>query len=438
MALFAIAAKAGMEGANVAIGGGAMVQAQNMFDKQQTQTKRYFAATWAESSWRHGEALAQVERQHKDSIALQLAGLHRNERIYHEEFVYASMHEKRAYLLNRGAEVRDALRDTIVARVYEYNNIMLCDTVCAGVSFALVIEGSLPDDPAPSARLLATYTACVGLANATFILSIATALIVTRRLNARTASELEVLFNAASVQGKTESAKSARSLAHGVKISATYDAMVWFEGYLVEQSITTMGWSSRLLMLVGMLFLMLSAGLLIHGRFDLIYKSAAPTACFWAVACVALLVILFLEHNERNMQKQKKGVYTKEDYQFQHEEGTKVTEQLEDMEAEALNSMDTVSTSRLHTCTARACLALTTWTLRCTLAGQNYRNAIRGRVPFRGQGRRVCQDSGGGFQEKRGNEIKGQVTDHCRRFHVRPQSLRLDGNDRRNLTCLLA
>eukprot|EP01047_Picozoa_sp_COSAG01_P060267 COSAG01_NODE_7361_length_3236_cov_35.722346_1_plen_222_part_10 len=110
MALFAAAGKAAMDVGGVAIGGGAMQQAQDMFHKQQAQTKRYFAAdfvrnfstlplhVWrgacvvldrspagrarrprcdariltsvrlqAEGSWRHAEALSQAELQHQQT-----------------------------------------------------------------------------------------------------------------------------------------------------------------------------------------------------------------------------------------------------------------------------------------------------------------------------------------------------------------------------------
>ena len=84
MALFAVAGQAAMDTAGVALGGGAMKQAQDMFNAQSTQNKRYFAASWvsrtaishvvtftflrpqAETSWRHGEALAQAEQHHRD------------------------------------------------------------------------------------------------------------------------------------------------------------------------------------------------------------------------------------------------------------------------------------------------------------------------------------------------------------------------------------
>ena len=46
MALFAVAGQAAMDTAGVALGGGAMKQAQDMFNAQATQNKRYFAASW--------------------------------------------------------------------------------------------------------------------------------------------------------------------------------------------------------------------------------------------------------------------------------------------------------------------------------------------------------------------------------------------------------
>ena len=86
------------------------------------------------------------------------------------------------------SEIREALREIVQAKSYEYNNIMLCDTVCIWCSFALVIEGIPPDNSDSS--MLFVFTSAIAASLAAFLISLWSAVLLARRLSHYTTVEL--------------------------------------------------------------------------------------------------------------------------------------------------------------------------------------------------------------------------------------------------------
>ena len=247
-----------------------------------------------------------------------MAAVKQAEKMHWREFKWNYLHEKRAYLIAQGAEIREGLRDTLSARTYEFNNVMLCDTVCLGASFALVVEGSPPETA--STLMLALYVAVVASAIAMFIVSLWCSVIVTRRLNFRSAGELELIF------AKEKEA----SFATDYILNKQWETMEWYTNYL-DQHTGRLGGPAKVLMPCGVVLLFIAAGLLIQMRFVHVYDTAAPFVCFWVIATTSVSVICSLEYAERQEEKRKQGVYNKELYRGQNEAGSKITRKLEEM-----------------------------------------------------------------------------------------------------------
>ena len=85
MAMVGAAISATSEVVGMATGAGSMAQTSHLYKGQLAQTKCYFAAGWAEASWRHAEALNQAERHHLDDSALGRAAIHQTEKIHQRE-----------------------------------------------------------------------------------------------------------------------------------------------------------------------------------------------------------------------------------------------------------------------------------------------------------------------------------------------------------------
>ena len=123
------------------------------------------------------------------------------------------------------------------------------------------------------------YVLGLALSVATFIMSLWCAVIVTRRLNHRTAAELELIYY--------HDERSKRTSDNEDKVSATYSAVTWYDSHLQEH-IGIMSTVTRSLMLAGVLLLFVSAGLLISARQNQIYRMGSWVAmfgvadlCFW-------------------------------------------------------------------------------------------------------------------------------------------------------------
>eukprot|EP01043_Picozoa_sp_COSAG02_P015519 COSAG02_NODE_663_length_18741_cov_9.083682_17_plen_986_part_00 len=295
---------AGLEAAGgLMAGGGSLFQAHDMYKGSMAQNKRYFAATWAEASWRHSESLHQAERHHLECAAFSQAALHQADKIHQREFRQAELQDQRNYLMTVNSEIREALREIVQAKSYEYNNIMLCDTVCIGCSFALVIEGIPPIEARNS--LLTFYMSAIALSLAAFLVSLWSAVILARRLNRYTTVELTEIFwdkfpelvkkgGLVAVQDGTTDA-DLRKL--GAK---DRDAQINAFEKFVEKYIVTghLGTQARTLMLGGVVFLFCSAVLLVHMRLSLTYEATSPWVSFTSIVGASVVAMLRLEINE--------------------------------------------------------------------------------------------------------------------------------------------
>jgi hypothetical protein len=193
MAFIAPALSVGGSALGMATGAGGLVQAHEMYKGAMAQTKRYFAANWAETSWRHSEALHQAERHNRDATAFNEAFLAQTDKVHLREFRQAELQDKRNYLMTVNAEVREALREIVVAKAYEFNNIMLCDTVCLGVAFTVAVEGVMP--PESSRMLIVMYAGFIGAAILFLSASLWLSFILIRRLNLYTAGIMHAMID---------------------------------------------------------------------------------------------------------------------------------------------------------------------------------------------------------------------------------------------------
>jgi hypothetical protein len=166
------------------------------FLMQMRQTKRLWAADWAEGSWRHGEQCMQSAQQHAEGQAMAAAAYFQAEKLHSQQYKLARDQDSRAFEMSWRAEVREALRDELANQNNRFNNIMLCDTVCLGCAFGLVVEGEPPQTTAMA--MLIAYVSSLGVSIALFTVSLWCSVVVVRRLNEHTASILERKLFAAS------------------------------------------------------------------------------------------------------------------------------------------------------------------------------------------------------------------------------------------------
>ena len=113
---------------------------------QMRQAKRLFTAQWAEASYRHGEQIAQAAQIHQEEMALATAQYYQAEKINSQCIKLARDQHYRAFEMVWRTESREALRDELTNQFNRYNIVMLCDTVCLGCVYALVVEGEPPED----------------------------------------------------------------------------------------------------------------------------------------------------------------------------------------------------------------------------------------------------------------------------------------------------
>eukprot|EP01050_Picozoa_sp_SAG11_P014227 SAG11_NODE_1729_length_4365_cov_2.317628_4_plen_181_part_00 len=151
---------------------------RDLFKLQMRQTKRLWAADWAEGSWRHGEQCMQSAQQHAEGQAMAAAAYFQAERHFAKGYMQANEQDVRAFEMSWRTEVREALRDELANQNNRFNNIMLCDTVCLGCAFGLVVEGVPPESVSPI--LLTLYVSSVGLSICLFTISLWASIIIVR------------------------------------------------------------------------------------------------------------------------------------------------------------------------------------------------------------------------------------------------------------------
>jgi hypothetical protein len=145
---------------------------------QMRQSKRMFAAGWAEASYRHGEQLAQAAQQHAESLALATAQYYQAEKINSQAIKVARDQDSRNFEMAWRTEARESLRDELTNQFNRYNTILLCNTVCLGCIYAFVVEGI----PAAETEryLISLYLSCMGGSITLFTISLWICVVIIR------------------------------------------------------------------------------------------------------------------------------------------------------------------------------------------------------------------------------------------------------------------
>lgn len=239
-----------------------------VFKQQMRQSKRLWSADWAEASWRHGDQLMQAAQQHAEGQALAAAQYYQAERQFKQNFRQASDMDARSFEMAWRSEVREVLRDELANILNRFNNVMLCDTVCLGCVFGMVIEG----DPPPHVPdwLLMSYLFCVGLSISLFTVSLWCSVIIVRRLNEHTASVLErkLFYGSEELRRKwKEQLENNCPTGVGIIQSLSKAYSEW-----AQESCEPMGKRAILMLAVGVVTMFLSAGLLSHAKYTYDFK----------------------------------------------------------------------------------------------------------------------------------------------------------------------
>eukprot|EP01051_Picozoa_sp_SAG22_P009099 SAG22_NODE_733_length_7580_cov_2.329501_3_plen_433_part_00 len=307
---------AGMSGLATAAGLGidaaALEKQTEIFKMQLKQTKRLWAADWAETSWRHGEDLLQAARQHQEDQALAAASYYQNQKNFQLGRYLDYQVAQREFALTLRNEIRESLRDELGNQNNRFNNVMLCDTVCLGCAFALVVEGIPPQET--SQLVLGLYLGTLGLSICLFTVSLWLAVIIIQRLNAHTASGLERKLY---LRGQEENPRKAETETNPTKITKDYEAQ--YEKWIAEIGAAGgAGMYAVDLLSVGVVSMFASAGFLTHARYLIDYQSTSTVIVFWSGVAVTAVVITVLARRERTMLKGKqKPMY---DNEYLHDE----------------------------------------------------------------------------------------------------------------------
>jgi hypothetical protein len=162
---------------------------REVFLLQMRQSKRLFTAQWAQASYQYGEALAQSAQQHCEDMALARMAVLQAEKINSQQMKLARDQDSRSYEMTYRTEVRESLRDELTNQFNRYNIVMLCDTVCLGCVYGLVVEGGPP--PEVDDWILVPYLFCMGGSIMCFSVSLWFCVTIVRRLHEHTASIME-------------------------------------------------------------------------------------------------------------------------------------------------------------------------------------------------------------------------------------------------------
>ena len=176
-------------------------QAHDLFRQQINQDRRFFVADWAETSWRHSEALAQAERHHAEDYMLNLTQYWQADKFHRREFRQGMMIHQREVDIMLRAETREALRDELLFQNNRMNNVQLCSTVCLGVAFTVAVEGVMP--PESSQLLVNMYSGCIGAAILCLSASLWLSFVLIRRLNLYTAGIMHAMIDMERVKVRT-------------------------------------------------------------------------------------------------------------------------------------------------------------------------------------------------------------------------------------------
>ena len=256
-------ASAGASAMGLNLNKASLVLTQDLFKLQMRQTKRLWAADWAENSWRHGEGLLQNAQQHTESQAMAAAAYFQSERIHRREYRQSAEQDVRAFEMSWRTEAREALRDHLYNLNNRFNNIMLCDAVMLGCAFGLVASFEPPKQT--HGAVLSTYVFFLGLSICLFTVSLWASVIVVRRLNEHTASILErKLFSSSLELQAVWKQQLDENTPTGFEILTSLDRVMhaW-----VEDNCEPLAYRSTVMLSGGVVSLFISAGLLTHCRY---------------------------------------------------------------------------------------------------------------------------------------------------------------------------
>jgi PH domain len=278
---------------------------RDLFKLQMRQAKRLWTADWAEASVRHGEQCYQSAQQHQEAQAMAMAALYQAEKIAAQGYKLARDQDSRAYEISWRSEVRESLRDELQNQNNRFNIIMLCDTVCLSCVFALVGEGSPPEDT--SLVMLNMYVFGVGLSITLFSISLWCSVVVVRRLHEHTASTLErKLFAQSDDLQKAWQTQLDQNLPTGPHemhlVNQAYDK--WISEY-----INPLGSISIHLMSVGVVAMFVTAGLLTHVRYLIEYQAPSAVLIFWSTVLITSSTVMVMKFHEDRIEKRKEAVY---------------------------------------------------------------------------------------------------------------------------------
>ena len=259
-------------------------QAHDLFRQQINQDRRFFVADWAETSWRHSEALAQSERHHAEDYILNLTQYWQADKFHRREFRQGMMFHQREVDIMLRAETREALRDELLFQNNRMNNVQLCDTVCLGVAFTVAVEGVMP--PESSRVLVVMYAAFIGAAILFLSASLWLSFILIRRLNLYTAGIMHAMIDMERVKRDRE------ILEEFDPVATSEEFQAWMQRHCVW-----LRTSSLFALSGGVIMLFAASGTLLQARFNYSFndKQYAAMVVFWSFAAVTVVFITTLE-----------------------------------------------------------------------------------------------------------------------------------------------
>ena len=280
---------------------------REVFLLQMRQSKRLFTAQWAQASYQYGEALAQSAQQHCEDMALSRMAVLQAEKINSQQMKLARDQDSRSYEMTYRTEVRESLRDELTTQFNRYNIVMLCDTVCLGCVYGLVVEGGPP--PEVDDWILIPYLFCMGGSIMCFSVSLWFCVTIVRRLHEHTASIMErKLFSDDEVLQNAWHEEVENGLPTGPNVLHLVNQAYtrWLNRF-----ISPLGEFSINMMISGVLMMFFCAGLLTHARYTIDFSSEAGVAIFWIAVAIATIAILLTKAREDSLERRKEGVFEK-------------------------------------------------------------------------------------------------------------------------------
>jgi len=299
------AGSAAATGIGIGMGTSDMALTRELFKLQMRQAKRLWAADWAESSVRHGEACMQSAQQHAEAQALGMASYYQAEKLAMEGIRLARDQDSRAYEMAWRAEVRESLRDELANQYNRFNIVMLCDTVCLSCVFSLVAEASLPTET--PMWMINLYVFSMGVSIMLFTVSLLLSVIAVRRLHEHTAAILERKLFALS----EDLQRRWRDQLSTNQPTGAHEANLLNQAYekWVERYLKPIGEPAIHMMAIGVVTMFITAGLLTHNLYLIQYGSRTAGVIFWCMVLITSTAVVWIKYREDHWEKRKLGIY---------------------------------------------------------------------------------------------------------------------------------